>query len=290
MYGGIEAGGTKFVCAVGKGPNNVSEITRFPTTTPEETIGQAIAFFRNQPHKLEAIGIASFGPVDPNPSSDTFGYITSTPKPGWKDTDLVGPIREAFGVPVGFDTDVNGAALAETYWGAAEGLDTSMYITVGTGFGGGAIVNGNRLHGLLHPEMGHIMLPRAPGDDFAGYCPYHGACLEGMATGPALKARWGVSAETLPPEHEAWEFEAHYLAMAVMNFILTLSPQRIIMGGGVMDQRHLFPRIRKRVQEALNGYVASPVITKNIDKYIVPPGLGNRAGVLGAIALGKEAL
>ena len=275
---------------MGSGPDDLSEVTRFPTTTPEETIGQAISFFKNQPHTLEAIGIASFGPVDPIPSSDTFGYITSTPKPGWQDVDLLGPVHDAFGIPVGFDTDVNGAALAEMYWGAAQGLDTSVYITVGTGFGGGAVVQGKRLHGLLHPEMGHMMLPRAPGDDYEGYCPFHGPCLEGMATGPALKARWGVSAETLTPDHEAWEFEAHYLALAVANIVLILSPQRVIMGGGVMDQRHLFPRIRKRVLEALNGYVAVPAILENIDSYIVPPGLGNRAGVLGAIALGKEAL
>lgn len=289
MYGGIEAGGTKFVCAVGTGPDDLSELVRFPTTTPEETIGRAIEYFRNQPHALKGIGIASFGPIDPNPASASYGYITSTPKPGWQDTDLVGAIQRALKVPIGFDTDVNGAALSETRWGAAQDVDSSVYFTVGTGFGGGAIVNGKTIQGLIHPEMGHMMLPRAEGDDYVGYCPYHGPCLEGMATGPALKDRWGVPAETLPPDHKAWEYEAHYLAMAVINTILVLSPERIIMGGGVMEQQHLFPLIRKKVQDTLNGYVDSPMITETIEAFIVPPGLGNRAGVLGAILLGLEA-
>ena len=290
MYGGIEAGGTKFVCAVGTGPDDLSEMVRFPTTTPEQTIGRAIAYFKNQPNVLKGIGIASFGPVDLNRASDTFGYITSTPKPGWQNTDLVGPIKEAFNVPVGFDTDVNGAALSETRWGAAQDVDSSVYFTVGTGFGGGAIVNGKTLQGLVHPEMGHMFLPRAAGDDYKGFCPFHGTCLEGMATGPALKDRWGMPAETLPSDHIAWEYQAHYLAMAVVNTILILSPERIIMGGGVMEQKHLFPMIRERVQKTLNGYVDSPVITQFIDSYIVPPGLGNKAGVLGAILLADQAI
>ncbi|MBX2823010.1 MAG: ROK family protein [Rhodothermaceae bacterium] len=289
MYGGIEAGGTKFVCAVGTGPDDLSEMVRFPTTTPEETIGKVIAYFKNQPHSLKGIGIASFGPIDPNPSSESFGYITSTPKLLWQQTDLVGPIKKAFDVPVGFDTDVNGAALSEVRWGAAQDVASSVYFTVGTGIGGGAVVNGKTINGLLHPEMGHMRIPRVEGDDFKGHCPFHGPCLEGMATGPALKARWGMPAETLPEDHIAWDYEAHYLAMAVVNTILVLSPERIIMGGGVMDQKQLFPKIRARVQKALNGYVDSEVITKNINRYIVPPGLGNRAGVLGAILLGELA-
>lgn len=290
MYGAIEAGGTKFVCAVGTGPGDLSEMVRFPTTRPEETIGRAIEYFKNQPHVLKGIGIASFGPIDPNSASETFGYITSTPKPGWQNTDLVGPIKTAFNVPVGFDTDVNGAALSETRWGAAQDVDSSVYFTVGTGFGGGAIVNGKTIQGLIHPEMGHMMLPRAEGDDYKGYCPFHATCLEGMATGPALKDRWGIPAETLPSDHIAWEYQAHYLAMAVINTIVILSPERIIMGGGVMEQKHLFPMIRERVQKMLNGYVDSPVITEAIDSFIVPPGLGNRAGVLGAILLADQAM
>jgi fructokinase len=291
FYGGIEAGGTKFVCAVGSGPDNVQAETRFPTTTPEETIGQAIAFFEKQARTepLAAIGISSFGPVDPDPASPAFGYITTTPKPGWADTDFAGRIRRALGVPVGFDTDVNGAALGEHRWGAAQGLDTFIYLTVGTGIGGGGLANGAPMHGLIHPEMGHVRLPRHPDDAFPGVCPYHGDCLEGMATGPALEERWGRRAETLPADHSAWEIEAHYLAYGLVNFICTLSPQRIVMGGGVMEQSQLFPLIRHKVQTLLNGYVQSPDILERIDAYIVPPKLGGQAGVLGAIALAQEA-
>jgi fructokinase len=291
IFGGIEAGGTKFVCAVGTGPDDVRAETRFPTTTPEETIGRAIAFFEEQAREEApaAIGIASFGPVDPNPDSPTFGYITTTPKPGWADTDFAGRVRRALGVPVGFDTDVNGAALGEHRWGAAQGLDTFIYLTVGTGIGGGGLVNGAPMHGLIHPEMGHVRLPRHPDDAFPGICPYHGDCLEGMATGPALEERWGQRAETLPADHPAWEIEAHYLAYGLVNFICTLSPQCIVMGGGVMEQSHLFPMMCHKVQTLLNGYVQSPEILEHIDEYILPPALGGQAGVLGAIALAQEA-
>lgn len=292
LFGGIEAGGTKFVCAVGTDPNDLRAETRFPTTTPEETIGQAIAFFEEQARQepLAAIGISSFGPVDPNPNSPTFGYITTTPKPGWAHTDFAGFIGRALGVPVGFDTDVNGAALGEHRWGAAQGLDTFIYLTIGTGLGGGGMVNGKLIHGLIHPEMGHIRPPRHPDDDYPGACPFHGDCFEGMAAGPALEGRWGQRGETLPIDHPAWEIEAHYLAMGLVNFICTLSPQRIIMGGGVMEQTQLFPLIRQKVQALLNGYVQSPSILEQIDEYIVPPGLGKRAGVLGAIALAQQQL
>ena len=290
IYGGIEAGGTKFVCAIGTAPDDLRDETRFPTTTPEETIGQAVAFFEEQGKEeaLAAIGIASFGPVDPNPDSPTFGHITTTPKEGWANIEFASRISRALGVPVGFDTDVNGAALGEHRWGAAQGLDTFIYLTVGTGIGGGGLVNGRPMHGLIHPEMGHVRLPRHADDFFPGVCPYHGDCLEGMATGPALEARWGQCPETLPADHPAWEMDAHYLAFGLVNFICTLSPQRIVMGGGVMEQSHLFPLIRQKVQSLLNGYVQSPAILDQIDVYIVPPGLGKRAGVLGAIALAQE--
>jgi fructokinase len=290
LFGGIEGGGTKFVCAVGTGPDDIRAETRFPTTTPKETIGLAIEFFKAQSkaEPLAAIGIASFGPVDPNPQSPTFGYITTTPKPGWANANFAGAISQALQVPVGFDTDVNVAALGEHYWGAAQGLDTFIYLTVGTGLGGGGLVNGHMMHGLIHPEMGHIRLPRHPDDDYEGWCPYHGDCLEGMANGPALEQRWGQRAETLPVDHPAWEIEAHYLAFGLVNFICTLSPQRVVMGGGVMEQLQLFPLVRRKVQDLLNGYVQSSEILERIDKYIVPPGLDNRAGVLGAIALAKQ--
>lgn len=288
LWGGIEAGGTKFVCAVGSGPDDLRAEARFPTTMPAETIGQAIQFFQQQ-EPLAAIGIASFGPVDPNPDSPTFGYITTAPKPGWANTNFAGAIKESLGVPVGFDTDVNGAALGEHRWGAAQGLDTFVYLTIGTGIGGGGMVNGKLIHGLMHPEMGHIRLPHdRERDPFAGSCPYHGDCWEGLAAGPALKARWGQRAETLPEDHPAWPLEANYLALGLVNIIYVLSPQRIIMGGGVMEQSQLFPLVRQRVQELLNDYLQATEILEQINDYIVPPGLGKRAGVLGAIALAQR--
>lgn len=294
FVGGIEAGGTKFVCAVGSGPDDLRAEVRFPTTTPEETIGRAVSFFREQQAEygaLQAIGIAAFGPLDPDPRSESYGYITSTPKPGWANANFVGAMRQAFDLPVGFDTDVNGAALGEWRWGAAQGLDTFVYLTIGTGVGGGAMVNGRLLHGLVHPEMGHIVLPHDwEHDPYKGRCPYHGDCLEGMAAGPAIEERWGVKGQQLGEDHPAWALEAHYLALALRSFICTLSPQRIIMGGGVMEQPQLFPMVRTRTQEYLNGYVQHPAILERIDTYIVPPGLGNKAGVLGAFALAQQAL
>lgn len=292
LFGGIEAGGTKFVCSVGTGPDDLRDEIRFPTTTPGETIGRAIDYFDEQARHepLSAIGIATFGPADPDSDSSTFGNITSTPKPQWAQTDLVGPIRDALAVPIGFDTDVNGAALGEFRWGAAQELDNFIYLTVGTGLGGGGIMNGRMMHGLIHPEMGHIRLPRHPDDSFAGGCPFHDDCLEGLASGPAIEKRWGKPAETLAPNHPAWEMEAHYLALGLVNFICTLSPQRIILGGGVMQQKELFPLIRQKVLKFLNGYIQSPDILDRIDEYIVPPGLGNKSGVLGAIALAQQAL
>lgn len=295
LYGGIEAGGTKFVCAVGTGPDDIRAELRFPTTSPAETIKKAVAFFEEQQkllnRPLTALGIAAFGPLDPNRGSPTFGFITSTPKPGWQNADLAGEVRRFLKLPVGFDTDVNGAALAEGRWGAAQGLDTFLYLTIGTGVGGGGMVGGKLMHGLVHPEMGHIRLPRdRQADPFEGFCLYHGDCLEGLASGPALEKRWGVKAETLPPEHPAWALEAHYLGLALSDFICTLSPQRIILGGGVMSQPHLFPLVRAETLRLLNGYVRSPQILEKIDEYIVPPALGARAGVLGAFALAKAAI
>ncbi|RME48418.1 MAG: ROK family protein [Chloroflexi bacterium] len=290
LYGGIEAGGTKFVCAIGSGPDDICAETRIRTTAPEETIAQVIDFFQTQPCDLTAVGIASFGPLDPDPASPTFGFITTTPKPGWAHTDLAGAIRRALGVPVGFDTDVNGAALGESRWGAARGLDTFIYLTIGTGIGGGGMVGGSLIHGLIHPEMGHIRLPRdQKADPFPGICPFHGDCLEGLASGPALEARWGQPAEMLPPDHPGWSLEAHYLSLALVNFICTLSPQRIILGGGVMKQPQLWPMIWTNVPALLNDYVQASEILESIEDYIVPPMLGDRAGVLGAIALAQKA-
>jgi fructokinase len=287
LFGGIEAGGTKFVCAVGSGPDSIRDEIRFPTTTPEETIRQAIDFFQPYRGSLAGVGIGSFGPVDLRPESPTYGFVTTTPKPHWSNTDLVGPVREGLDVPVGFDTDVNAAALGEWRWGAAQGLENFIYLTVGTGIGGGGMVNGRLMHGLVHPEMGHVRLPHDKvADPYPGRCPFHADCLEGLAAGPALEERWGQKANTLGVDHPAWALEAHYLALALVNFICILSPQRIILGGGVMNQRHLFPLIRAEVQGLLNDYVQDTALLEEIDNYVVPPGLGNQAGVLGSLALG----
>ncbi len=292
LYGGIEAGGTKIICAVGTGPADLRAQISFPTTTPSETLARIITFFQQQQivTSLAAIGIGSFGPISPDHHAPDYGYITSTPKPGWAQTDIAGTIKRALGIPVGFDTDVNAAALGERRWGAARGLTTFIYLTVGTGIGGGGISNDRLMHGLLHPEMGHIRLPHDQQvDPFPGICPYHGDCLEGLASGTAMKARWGMSAETLPPDHPAWALEAHYLALACVTFICTLSPQRIILGGGVMSQGHLFPLIRQGVQALLNEYIQASAILKQVETYIAPPGLGSQVGVLGALALAEQA-
>ena len=294
LFGAIEGGGTKFICAVGTSPDDIRLEIRIPTTTPEETLGQAVRFFKEAERdlgKLSALGVACFGPLDPRLDSASYGHILLTTKPGWSNTDVVGTLRSAFDFPIGFDTDVNGAALGEWTWGAAQGLDTFIYLTIGTGIGGGGMVNGKLMHGLLHPEMGHIMISHdKERDPFEGACPFHQDCFEGLASGPAIEKRWAQKAETLPPDHHAWELEAHYVALGLVNFITALSPQRIIIGGGVGGREELLPLIRKNVQTILNGYVQSPSITKDIDEYIVPPGLGGRSGILGAIALAKDAI
>jgi fructokinase len=289
LWGGIEAGGTKFACVVGSGPDDLQEEVRFPTLTPGETIARAVSFFaKYQAAGLAAIGIASFGPVDLDPRSPTYGSITTTPKSGWAHVDLVGRFRQGLGVPVGFDTDVNGAALGEYRWGAAQGLNTFIYLTIGTGIGGGGMANGELMHGMVHPEMGHLCIPHDwERDPFAGSCPYHGDCLEGLASGPALEARWGMRGEMLPSDHPAWELEAEYLALGLVNLIFTLSPQRIILGGGVMDQAHLLPMVREKVQSLLGGYL--PAVDERMGEYIVSPALGGQAGILGAIALAQLA-
>jgi fructokinase len=293
LYGGIEAGGTKFVCMVGTGPDDIRAETRFPTTSPERTLQQAFEFLQAEQARhgrLAAVGIASFGPVDLRHDSPTYGYITSTPKAGWSNVSIAGAARAALGVPVGFDTDVNAAALAEQRWGAGRGLHSFIYLTVGTGIGGGGLLDGKLTHGLVHPEMGHIRVPHdLAADPFAGVCPFHGDCLEGLASGPAMSARWLKPVEELPDDHPGWALEARYLALALANFVCTLSPQRIIMGGGVMSKPFLFPLIRRYVADLLNNYVRTPDIIDRIDDYVVPPVLAGRAGVLGGIALAAEA-
>ena len=283
--GAIEAGGTKFVCGIGNENGEVIERISIPTTTPEETMGQVIDFFKNK--EVDAIGVGSFGPVDLDLSSPTYGFITSTPKKYWNQFDLVGELKKRFDVPIGFDTDVNAAALGESVWGAAKGLDSCLYMTVGTGIGVGAVAEGKLIHGMLHPEMGHILVRRHEKDTYQGSCPFHGDCLEGMAAGPAIEARWGRKGVDLAANSGVWELEAYYLAQALVNYILVLSPQKIIIGGGVMKQEQLFPLVRKHTVKLLNGYIQHENILKNIDQYIVPPGLGDNAGLCGALALAK---
>ena len=293
-YGAIEGGGTKFICAVGAGPNRLHAEARFETTTPEETMKHVIDFFQQQEKrfgKLASIGFACFGPLDPNPASPTYGYVLPTPKPGWSNANVVGMLRGSFDIPIVFDTDVNGAALGEWRWGKAQGLQTFIYVTVGTGIGGGVYVEGNLLHGLIHPEAGHILLRHDWGrDPFEGVCPFHGDCFEGLASGVAMEKRWGMRGTLLTPDHAAWDLEAEYIAQALANYAMTLSPQRIILGGGVGSVPHLLPKVQKRTRELINGYIQSPVILETIESFIVNPGLGNRSGVLGAIALAEQAV
>lgn len=288
MLGAVEAGGTKFVCAVGTKEGELIERIQIDTVTPEVTMPKVIAFFKK--HPIEALGIGSFGPIDIDKTSDKYGNITSTPKPGWGNYPFVGTMKEALNIPIEFNTDVNGAALGELMHGAAQGLDSCLYITVGTGIGAGAAVRGKLLQGLSHPEMGHVLVRRHPEDTYKGHCPYHGDCVEGMAAGPAIEERWGAKGIQLADRHEVWEMEAYYLAQALMQYILILSPKKIIMGGGVMKQAQIFSLVRQQIQELLNGYVAVPQITEHIDEYIVSPGLGDDAGIIGALMLAKQAL
>lgn len=281
LVGGVEAGGTKFVAAVGRSSEVVAE-TRITTSTPRETLAAVLAFF--QAHgPLAALGVASFGPIDLDRRSPTYGFITTTPKPGWAHTDLVGPLKRALGVPIAFDTDVNAAALAEQRWGAAREAASVVYVTVGTGIGGGAVVNGRPVHGLVHPEMGHARIPHdRTADPFTGACPHHGDCWEGLASAPALMARWGCPPESLADDHAAWDLEARYLALGLTNIILTLSPERVVLGGGVMARARLVDRVREHVEELIGGYVRGAAI--------VAPGLAERSGVVGALALAQDAL
>jgi fructokinase len=288
VLGGIEAGGTKWVCAVGTGPDDVRAVETFPTTTPDETISRARDFFvRDGP--IDALGVGCFGPVDLDAGSPTWGFVTTTPKPGWAGTDVAHRLGRVLAVPVAFDTDVNAAALGEQRWGAARGLDTFCYVTVGTGIGGGAVVDGKPVHGLLHPEFGHLRIPHDSAlDPFAGICPYHGDCWEGLASGPAIAARWGKPGEELAGDDAVWELEATYVALGLVAVISIVSPQRIVIGGGVMDAHGLLGRVRERVVELVGGYLDTPALDSAIGDYIVAPRLGRNAGVLGAIALAQK--
>jgi len=289
IVGGLEAGGTKMVCCVGDERGSIQIRESIPTTTPEETIPRLASWFLE--HPVEALGIGSFGPVDLHPDSRAYGSITTTPKPGWKHVSLYAALRMALGIPVGFDTDVNAAGFAEYRLGAGRGYSSTFYVTVGTGIGAGIVAENQLIHGLVHPEFGHILLRPHPEDPTPkGFCPFHTACLEGLASGPALEKRWGIPARDLPPEHIAWAIEAEYLSQMCANALFTLSPEVIVLGGGVMHQRRLFPLIRRRTSELLGGYVAHPRVMGGMEDMIVPPALGDNAGAAGCLLLAAEAL
>ena len=286
-YGGVEGGGTKFVCVVGTSPDDIRAETRIPTASADETLTTVVGFFADR--DVDAVGVAHFGPLDLDPASPTYGHVISSPKPGWSGADVVGTLGEALGVPVGLDTDVNGAALGEARWGVGQGLDPLLYVTIGTGIGGGAVINGATMHGLMHPEMGHIRIPRHADDDFAGNCGWHGDCLEGLAAGPAIAERWGRPAEDLGGDTEAAvTIEAYYLGAAMATYTLVLSPQRIVLGGGVMGLPGLLEATTAAMVEQLGGYLGSAPV--DADDYLVAPGLGSRSGVLGALVLAEGLL
>ncbi|MDQ8737218.1 ROK family protein [Paenibacillus sp. LHD-38] len=286
--GAIEAGGTKFVCGIGSESGIIEDRISFPTMHPERVMEQVIEYFTDK--KVEAIGIGTFGPIDIDPHSETYGCVTTTPKPGWSGFPFLETLKREFHVPFGWDTDVNAAAYGEAKWGAAQGLDSCVYFTIGTGIGVGVYSEGRLVHGLVHPEGGHLLPRRHPDDRFAGHCPFHGDCLEGLAAGPAIEARWGVKGNELGADHPAWAMEAYYLGQAVTSAILMLSPKMVIMGGGVMQQKQLLPMIRAEVRRNLNGYLNAAALQIGMDNYIVAPGLGDNAGLSGSLALGLAAL
>ncbi|MEH7111549.1 ROK family protein [Neobacillus niacini] len=284
MLGAVEAGGTKFLCAIGDDTGKIIERIQIQTTVPEETMPKVIEFFKG--NQIKAIGVGSFGPLNLDKESPRYGYITSTPKPGWRNYPFVRTLENEFGIPIGFNTDVNAAALGEATYGAAKGLDSCLYITIGTGIGAGAVVQGKLLQGLSHPEMGHILVRRHLEDTYRGNCPYHGDCLEGLASGPAIEARWGSKGVNLADRLEVWELQGYYIAQALMQYMLILSPKKIILGGGIMHQKQLFPSIYKHLKEFIADYVILP----ELSDYIVSPGLGDDAGITGSLMLAQQAL
>ena len=287
MYlGAIEAGGTKMICAIGTEKGQLLDRVSIPTEDPESTLGRMLDYFKTNKYKIDALGIACFGPVELRTSSPKYGYITSTPKEGWADTDFAGYFKRGLDIPVGFDTDVNGAILGEVTYGAAMGVENALYITVGTGIGVGVFCGGRLVHGMMHPEGGHILMRKHPEDDFHGICPFHGDCLEGLSSGPAIEKRWGLPGHELTDNEKVWELESFYLGQAIADYILVYSPEKIILWGGVMHQPGLFELVRKKVKEFLNGYICSDIIMNtDLSDYIVAPGCGENAGIAGALRL-----
>ncbi len=286
IYGALEAGGTKMVCALGDENGNIKEQVSIPTTVPGETLPKIADYFRDK--DIRALGIACFGPIDLNKNSPTYGYITSTPKTAWINCDILGYLKGELNVPTGFDTDVNGSLLGEVTFGDSKGLSDVVYYTIGTGIGAGVMSNGKLLHGMLHPEAGHMIMERVKDDTYKGRCPFHHTCFEGMASGPAIEERWGKKAVELSDRDEVWEIEADYIAQALVNTVCILSPKRIILGGGVMHQMQLFELVRKKLKEKLNDYIKAPEL-KDMDNYVVPASLHDDQGIMGCIKLAMDA-
>lgn len=287
ILGALEAGGTKMVCAIGDETGKIFEQVSIPTETPEITMPKMIDYFSQK--GVEALGIGCFGPIDPDPDSDTYGYITSTPKLAWANYNMVGAFEKALNCPVGFDTDVNGSVLGEVTFGQAKDKKCVVYVTIGTGVGAGIYIEGKLLHGMLHPEAGHVMIQKREGDSYKGKCPYHKNCLEGHAAGPAIEERWGKKAIELKDNEAVWDLEAYYIAQALTGYVLTLSPDMIILGGGVMHQEQLFPLIRNYVTEMLNGYIKTKELA-DMDHYIVPASLNDDQGIMGCLELARRAI
>lgn len=284
LFGALEAGGTKMVMAIGNEHGEIMEQLSIPTETPDITMAKIIDYFKEK--KIEALGIGSFGPIDLDKGSKTYGSITSTPKLAWVNFNIVNELKNALQIPIGFDTDVNASALGEATWGIMRGLDSGIYITIGTGVGVGVYMNGSLLHGMLHPEAGHVLLSKHPEDTYEGVCPYHPNCFEGLASGPSIERRWNKKAYELADNAKVWELEAYYIAQGIVNYILTLSPHKIVLGGGVMHQEQLFPLIRKEVAKLLNGYIKTRQM-EELDQYIVPASLQDNQGIMGCIQLAK---
>lgn len=291
LVAGVELGGTKCVCVLGTGPDRIVAEERVPTTTPEETLPaiERILDGWRDAHGFAALGLACFGPIDVDPASPTYGSITATPKPGWRDTDVARRLIDRYAVPTGFDTDVSGAALAEGRWGGAQGLESFCYVTVGTGVGVGVISSGRPVRGLGHAEAGHMRIARAPGDDWAGACIYHGDCVEGLSSGFSIEKRTGRRGETIGEADPVWELVAHALGGMCHNLVLTAVPQRILIGGSVANrQPQMMAMIRKALVDSLAGYAEADRIAAQVDRFIVPPALGDDAGPMGAIALALD--
>ena len=285
--GALEAGGTKMVCAIGDETGKIYDQVSIPTEPPDVTIPKLIEYFEK--NTVDALGIASFGPVELDPKAPNYGYITTTTKVAWRNFDMAGSFARALKCPIGFDTDVNGSVLGEVTFGQARGKSCVIYLTIGTGVGAGIYIEDKLLHGMLHPEAGHVLIEKRNGDAYAGKCPYHRNCLEGLAAGPAIEERWGKKAVDLADKTEVWQLEADYIAQALTGYVLTLSPEMIILGGGVMHQKQLFPLIRAKVTEFLGGYIQAEEL-RDMDHYIVPASLHDDQGIMGCLELARRAL